>query len=119
MKYIIQALNEPRNYWHEGHAVRGWFPHRADATEFSEVDRERKTLPAGGCWVITEQAPPAKHHFTTIKLRPVALRLSASEGEYDDLNAQALEFEAALRQWVKGQQILTDGWMVDVITDDE
>lgn len=102
-------------------------------------------FPAGGVWVILNEpehlgdlhilkgansenedasnppiaAPEIKrNHFTTIKLRPVVIRLSVTEGEYDDLNAQALEFEAAARQWVKEQQILTGDWMVDVIEED-
>ncbi len=62
---------------------------------------------------------PNTNHFTTIKLRPVAIRLSATEAEFEDLNNQALEFEAALRQWIKGQQVLTDGWMVDIITEED
>ncbi len=118
-RYFIETIEEPKRYWLESHAVRGWFPDRGAASYFGEGDRKTMPLPVGGCWVIVDEPKAGTNHFTTIKLRPVAIRLSASDADYDELNAQALEFEAALRQWVKGQQILTDGWMVDVITEDE
>jgi hypothetical protein len=117
--YRIESIDEPTRYWHESHAVRGWFPDKGAASQFGEGDRKTMPLPVGGVWVIIDEPKAGSHHFTTIKLRPVVIRLSATEADYEDLNAQALEFEAALRQWLKGQQILTDGWSVDVVTEDE
>lgn len=145
MKYRIETTTAPIHYWNSDSGF-GWTLFPEDATEYSQAERNAGTLPANGCWVIinspaehlgdlsvlknansrNEDAPslaiaPAelrRNHFTTIKLRPTVIRLSTTEGDYEDLNAQALEFEAALRLWVKGQQILTDGWMVDVIDED-
>lgn len=61
-----------------------------------------------------------RHSFTTIKLRPVVIHLSTTKewenkGQYEALNAQALEFEAAVRQFVMNQQVLRAPiWQVDV-----
>lgn len=133
-KYRIEnrSANHPTLYWHEGNPG-AWVHLKEGATIFSENERMQfpygRLFPGGGVWVRldwkgansrNEDAPAElrRNHFTTIKLRPIAIRLSTTEGEYEDLNAQALEFEAAVRLWVKGQQILTDGWMVDVIDED-
>ncbi len=117
--YIIETIDEPKRYRRYENRQGVWTFQRQLAAEFDERLRQNLSLPAGGCWVIIDEPTPKRSHFTTIKLRPVVIRLAATEAEYEDLNAQALEFEAALRQWVKGQQILTDGWMVDVLTEDE
>lgn len=122
--FIIESIEKPTLFWSELGPVLGWTPDRSAATVFDHRRRMNgMSLPPGGCWVIADlsiqQINARRDHFTTIKLRPVVIRLSATEGEYDDLNAQALEFEAALRQWVKGQQILTDGWMVDFVTEED
>jgi hypothetical protein len=62
---------------------------------------------------------PVRHNFTVIKLRPVSIQLNAANGDYDALNVQALEFEAAFRQWLGEQQILTEPqWQIDVLTED-
>ncbi len=112
-RYRIESIDEPTRYWHESHAVRGWFDEKGAASQFGEGDRKSMPLPVGGVWVIIDEPKAGLNHFTTIKLKPVCIRLSASDRDYDELNQQALEFEAALRLWVKGQQILTDGWSID------
>ncbi len=118
-RFIIESINEPKRYWLESHAVRGWFPGRGAASYFGEHDRKCMPLPVGGLWVIVDEPKAGTHHFTTIKLRPVAIQLSAVDGDYDDLNRQAAEFEAALRQWVKKQQILNGSeWDIDFVTED-
>lgn len=133
MKYRIERRNEaeqPTGYWN---AHRGsWLALASLATVYSESERElflRDTLngeqnvfPAGGCWVVADE--PRRNHFTVLRLQPVAIRLSTTKewsdnGEYESLNAQALEFEAALRQWIAKQQILTGPeWGVDIQTED-
>ncbi len=122
-RYIIESINEPKRYWLESHAVRGWFPDRGAASYFGEGDRKTMPLPVGGCWVIVDEPKAGTRvNITTIKLRPIALRLSTvmdSEDEYASLNEQTLEFEAALRQWVKKQQILNGSeWDIDFVTED-
>jgi hypothetical protein len=113
-RYFIETIEEPKRYWLESHAVRGWFPDRGAASYFGEHDRKCMPLPVGGLWVIVDEPKPVQHHFTTIKLRPVVLTLSAIEADYDELNSQVNEFEAALRQWVKKQQILNGSeWDID------
>ncbi len=114
--FRIGHFQDSSLFWHR--KTRRWV-HRDDSSVYDEEQRTRTPLPALGVWVIIDEPKAGSHHFTTIKLRPVVIRLSATEADYEDLNAQALEFEAALRQWLKGQQILTDGWSVDVITEDE
>ncbi len=119
-RYFIETIEEPKRYWLESHAVRGWFPDRGAASYFGEGDRKTMPLPVNGCWVIVDEPKRERASFTVIKFRPIAVRLSApADQEYEDMNTQALEFEAALRQWIKKQQVLDDEmWSVDVLTED-
>lgn len=133
-KYRIERRNEadqPTGYWSARRS--SWLAVSALATIYSQDDRDlfmrdATNFPVGGCWVIVNDpehlgdlfVQPTRNNFTTIKLRPVVIRLSATEGEYADLNAQVDEFEAAVRQFVRKQQILIgDEWAVDVIGEEE
>ncbi len=121
-RYRIESIDQPTRYWHESHAVRGWFPDKGAASQFGEGDRKTMPLPVGGLWVIVDEPKRERVNITTIRLRPIALRIAAvmdSEDEFASLNEQVNEFEAALRQWVKKQQILNGSeWSVDVICED-
>ena len=55
-EFIIETVSEPKMYRAWGGGVMGWTMARDQAHMFSQQERDHRTLPQGGCWVLISES---------------------------------------------------------------